>query len=125
MLNELKDYKPTIRVQKQAPPVVMRANFINIIFESGFMGVTLNIDKNCHKTIADYLYLKEDSDGTKLKEKGKDMAIGVSYEKYGHTSDANDYFICTAFLNEFQQYQKGDMKSGLSFGKNIPSKNSY
>lgn len=125
IMNELKHYKPTLRVQKQAPPVVMRANFINTILEHGYMGASLNIDKNCHKTIADYLYLKEDSDGTKLKEKGKDMSTGVTYEKYGHTSDANDYFICTAFQSEFIQYQKGDISKGWTYGKNRPSKNSY
>lgn len=125
ILKELADYKPSLRVQKQAPPVVMRANFINTIFEVGYMGVNILIDKNCHKTIADYSYLKEDSDGTKLKEKQKDPSTGVTSEKYGHTSDANDYFICMAFANEFARYQAGDISGVVSYGKNKVSKNSY
>jgi hypothetical protein len=122
---ELTQYKPSIRVQKQAPAVVMRANFINTIFENGYNGIELHIDKNCHKTINDYSYLKEDADGTKLKEKQKDPSTGVTSEKYGHTSDANDYFICTAFASDFAKYQNGDISTGVSYGKNKVSKNSY
>lgn len=125
IMNDLRLYKPTLRVQKQAPPVLMRANFINLIFESNFEGIQLLIDKSCHKTIADYCYLKEDADGTKMKEKVKDPSTGVVSEKYGHTSDANDYFICTAFANEFAKYQAGDVVSNISYGKNSLSKNRY
>ena len=122
--NELKDYKPTLRVDKKAPPVVMRGNFINTVFENGYYGMNLNIGSNCKKTIDDYLYLKEDSDGTKLKEKMKDVATGVTCEKYGHCSDANDYFICTAFASEFARYQRGGSDLNISLGKNT-SKNTY
>lgn len=125
ILKELQEYKPSIRVQKQAPPVVMRANFINTIFENGYNGIEITIDKNCHKTINDYSYLKEDSDGTKLKEKQKDPSTGVTSEKYGHTSDANDYFICTAFAADFAKYQNGDVSTGVAYGKNKVSKNTY
>jgi len=122
---ELTQYKPSVRVQKQAPAVVMRANFINTIFETGYNGIELHIDKSCHKTINDYSYLKESADGTKLKEKQKDPATGVTSEKYGHTSDANDYFICTAFASDFAKYQNGDINVGVTFGKNKISKNTY
>jgi len=52
-------------------------------------------------------FIKEDSDGTKLKEKAKDLATGVIYEKWGHLSDADDYFYCEAFKKEYQLYQNG------------------
>lgn len=122
---ELADYSPKLRVEKKSPAVVMRANFINTIFATGFDGVSITIDKSCHKTISDYQYLKEDSDGTKLKEKQKDQSTGVVSEKYGHTSDANDYFLCSAFANEFTKYQSGGAVSSLTYGKNKASKNSY
>lgn len=121
---ELAIFKPILRVQKYAPSVVMRGNFINTIFESGFDDIVLDIDSKCSHTIADYLYLKEDSDGTKKKERGKDVATGITFEKYGHTSDANDYFICTAFANEFVDYQRGGKAILPTFGKNF-SKNSF
>jgi hypothetical protein len=125
ILNELKQYKPSLRVSKQAPPVVMRGNFINQIFEFNYANISVQIDKKCNNTISDYLYLKEDSDGTKLKEKIKNVSTGVTSEKYGHTSDANDYFLCVAFAQEFAKYQAGDVGRGMVFGKNTQSKNSY
>jgi len=53
--------------------------------------------------------LKEAADGSKHKARMKHAETGVSYEKYGHTSDANDYFICSLFINEFTNYQRGDV----------------
>lgn len=122
--NELSIFHPTLRVQKSAPPVVMRGNFINTVFYSSYNGLELFISPNCINTVNDYLYLKEDSDGTKKKEKVKDGLTAVSYEKYGHCSDANDYFICAAFATEFMQYQKGGKVFNMSLGRNV-SKNTY
>lgn len=112
IMDELEYLRPKKRVARAAPPVVTRGAFINTIFETGYEGITLSIDSRCTHTIDDYLYLKEDSDGTKKKEKIKDVATGITYEKYGHTSDANDYFICEAFWEEFRKYQ-GKKKSNL------------
>jgi hypothetical protein len=102
----------------------MRANFINTIFANGFDGIELYIDNKCENTLNDYLYLKEDSDGKKKKEKAKDPSTGISFEKFGHTSDANDYFICTAFANEYSKYQRGGANIRPHVGKNY-SKNLY
>lgn len=121
---ELAQFRPTLRVAKQAPPVVMRGNFINQVFYNGFNGLEISIGHNCTHTIADYLYCKEAPDGTKLKEKARDAGTGVNYEKYGHTSDANDYFICSAFAAEFALYQKGGVNTRIGLGRNV-SKNSW
>jgi hypothetical protein len=121
---ELTDFKPSMRVQGKAPSVVMRGNFINTIFSSEYDGIKVEIDSRCTNTLNDYLYLKEDSDGTKKKEHGKDPATGISFEKYGHTSDANDYFLCTAFANEYIKYQRGGKNTVPTIGRNV-SKNSY
>jgi len=121
---ELAQYKPSMRVQAKNPSVVMRANFINTVLHSGYDGLFIEIDSKCTNTIDDFLYLKEDSDGTKKKEHGKDAATGVTFEKRGHCSDADDYFICYAFSAEYQKYQRGGRESIPIVGKNI-SRNNY
>jgi phage terminase large subunit len=121
---ELKQFRPTLRLTRQAPPVVMRGNFINTIFATGYDGVELFIGYNCTHSINDYLYCKEASDGTKAKEKVKNNETDVTYEKYGHTSDANDYLITTVFASEFSRYQKGGADMKVTTGKNY-SKHGY
>jgi hypothetical protein len=55
------------------------------------------LDSECKNTIADFEYLKETPEGTKLKQTVRDDKQGATYEKYGHTSDSADYLICSAF----------------------------
>lgn len=103
--DELQMFRPHMRNAKSAPPVVQRGDFISTIFESGYDGISIMFDSRCTKTIEDYLYLKEDGDGTKKKEKAIDPATGIAYEKYGHTSDANDYFHCEALKESFVKFK--------------------
>lgn len=117
--NALAQFKPALRIDSAAPPVVMRGNFINTIFEKNFEGIEIIIGDNCKNTINDYQYLKEDADGRKFKEKVKDPQTLVSYEKLGHTSDANDYFICWVFRSEFTKYQRGTSRVEFSQGKTL------
>jgi PBSX family phage terminase large subunit len=121
---ELNAFHPTLKVMKQAPPVVMRGNFVNTVFATGYMGISFFIGYNCPNTINDYLFLKEAADGLKAKQKIKDTETDVTYEKYGHTSDANDYFYCTAYQPEFVKYQKGGSDMKVTVGKNF-SKHRY
>lgn len=88
------------RVQYRAPAVIKRRDFANNIFDNRF-DIRILVGRNCKKMIADFEYLKEDPEGKKLKEKVKDPDTGQSYEKYGHTSDAFDYFITSAFNKYF------------------------
>ncbi len=125
ILSSLAQFKPGLRVLPAAPPVVMRGNFINTIFEKGYEGIEIIIHEKCAQSIADYNYLKEASDGTKLKEKVKNPDTGVTYEKYGHTSDAGDYFLCVAFAHEFAKYQVGGSTGKTTYGKNTPAKHAY
>lgn len=118
-------FKPSLRVANSAPPVVMRGNFINAVFAHNQQGLEFVIGENCAKSISDYMYLKEAADGTKAKIKEKNPETGVSYEKYGHTSDANDYLLCYAFASEFTMYQKGGVSRPITVGSNNASKNSY
>jgi len=103
--DELNAYHPILRVPTMAPSVVMRGNFINTIFESNYGGIKIEIGSNCPNTIADYTYLKENSEGKKFKKKVKDRDSGATFEEFGHTSDANDYFLTEAFRGEYLDYQ--------------------
>jgi hypothetical protein len=105
IMRELEPYHPRMRVANSHPSPRMRGMFINTIFETGYNGIQIFISSKCVKSIQDLQFIKEDSDGTKLKEKAKDIASGVSYERWGHLSDSMDYFMCEAFKNEYVTYQ--------------------
>lgn len=123
---QLVKFHPKLRVALSAPAVVARGNFINKIFIDTYEGIEIFIHENCKKSIADYVYLKEASDGLKLKEKVKNPETLVTYEKYGHTSDSGDYFICAAFVTEFSKFQRGGSAAApVSTERAAPSKSSY
>jgi hypothetical protein len=107
---ELAKYHPKMRLFEKAPAVAMRGNFMNLIFEDSYRGIKFLIDAGCKHTINDYQFLKEAPDGTKLKAKAKDKTTGVQYEKYGHTSDTDEYMICKAFEQDFNHYVRGGTK---------------
>lgn len=109
-------FKPSMRLFKAAPSVAMRGNWINEVFDHNEGGITFIIGNNCANSIADYMYLKEASDGTKAKIKEKNKETGVTFERYGHTSDANDYLLCFAFQAEFLRYQQGGVKPSYVIG---------
>ena len=120
----LKKYHPIVRVPSSNPAVVMRGNFMNAVFRSEFDGLKIYIASTCKKTITDYQQLKEDSDGKKKKEMFPNPETQVRYQKYGHCSDANDYFICEIFKESFTLYVKGPDK-GKRVVRTIKRKNSY
>jgi phage terminase large subunit len=75
-------YKPAMRVPTSNPSVAMRGNFINSILAGNYDGITFEVNRKCRRMVDDLNYLRENADGTKMKEKGKDE-LGP-YEKYGH-----------------------------------------
>ena len=107
ILKELVEYRPVSRVPRSYPPVKLRGDFINAIFNHCEQDIEILINDKCSKVINDYMYLKEASDGTKHKQVIKDTETGVSFEKYGHTSDALDYLITSAFKAELNIFDKG------------------
>lgn len=116
-----RDFHPVLKLDSKAPPVAMRLNWINTIHErtndpsqDPFQGIEIYFDESCTNGINDYTYLKEASDGTKLKEKVQDPDTKVSYEKYGHCSDADDYFLCNTFAKEFAEYRNGPEKKAVT-----------
>ena len=108
-MDYLKEFKPINRVQKSNPSVVMRGGWINNILES-HDEIVFHIDESCHKSISDFVGLKEAPDGSKLKETAKDPKTGANYQKFGHFSDLFDYLMCTAFDKQFKDYQKKPTK---------------
>ncbi|CAB4128307.1 Terminase-like family [uncultured Caudovirales phage] len=120
-------FRPVLRVPASNPSVVMRGNFINQVFEKGFEGISIKIDRNCINSISDYNNVKEDTDGTKKKTKATNPETKIQYELYGHTSDANDYFICMAMVNEYSIYKNGrpTFEHTIFGGQNFREENSY
>lgn len=105
--NDLKEkgYTTQRRVPSSNPNPEMRGAWLNRIFGEGLDDIEIIIGDNCVKTIADYNYLKTASDGTKHKERVKDPTTKVTYEKYGHNTDANDYFLVEYFAKSFDKFK--------------------
>jgi phage terminase large subunit len=94
----------SLRVQSSNPSVRKRILFANAIFEGKIRQVRVLIDAGCHNLINDLLLVKEDANGNKAKTRTKEN--GISFEQYGHTSDAFDYLITTVLQREFQNFAK-------------------
>ena len=122
--SSLQELRPQMRIVTKAPAVAMRGNWINAILHHNESDIQLMIDERCTNTISDFSYLKEASDGTKHKEKVKDEETKVTYEKYGHMTDAFDYFITVAFASDYEKFQRGGFNKLPNFGRTT-SKNSY
>lgn len=100
------NYNIVTRVNASNPNVEVRLNWLNKVFSESLDGIEITIGEDCLKTIADYNYLKIASDGTKHKEKVKHPVTKVSYEKYGHNTDANDYFYTYYYAESFDRYRQ-------------------
>lgn len=124
IMEELRQYRPSLRVSKSNPSVSMRGNFINTILESNFDGISFLIDESCKKSINDFILTKEAADGTKNKEMETDSLTKVRYQKTGHFTDLTDYLLCYAFADSFARYQRGGVDTKIVIGNNY-SKNSY
>ncbi len=93
------------RVQKAAPEVALSAAFINDLYEHQLNGWSIVIGDTCSVSIEDYAVVKEDIDGSMKKSTVKDKETDVTYEPYGHCSDAKRYFITTILKAEFIAYK--------------------
>jgi phage terminase large subunit len=105
-------FKVVNRVARSAPQVALSAAFVNDIYETNLYGYSITIADSCKVSIDDYCMVKEDKDGKMLKEKVKDANTNVTYEPYGHFSDAKRYFITTILASEFNQYKSRTKKTG-------------
>jgi len=122
ILNYLRDYKPQLRLQSVNPSIVKSGGFVNQIFANAIDNIEISINPKCKKSINDYTYALEDSDGTIKKSKVKNKVTGVTFEEFGHQSDCLRYIMTVAFANEYQNYLNGGRK--ISFKTiSINSKN--
>jgi phage terminase large subunit len=110
---ELKQYRPSLRILNSNPSVAMRGNWVNTVLEKELDDIKVLIGENCKTTINDFVNLKEASDGTKNKEMETDPKTKVRYQKYGHFTDLFDYFLCSCFSREYYSYQSGGGAIGL------------
>ena len=101
-------FNPQIRVDRRAPGVELRGQFINECFKTNFGGIRITVDEKCTNMIDDLMYCLAASDGTKHKARVKDKESGVSFEQRGHFSDALDYMMCKLFKEEWRMYKRGD-----------------
>lgn len=67
-------------------------DFINLILAGFWSDIAIEIDESCTELIADMENVKLGIEG-KVKQRINDKALGISYEKYGHTSDALTYCV--------------------------------
>lgn len=123
--SELKQYKPNLRVAKQAPSVEKSAEWINAIFLRNDGGIEITIGNKCTKAIDDFMFAKEAADGTMSKQKVKNPETNVQYEKYGHISDAFRYLMVVAFGSDYARYQTGSIGGGNYRKPTKANKNSY
>jgi phage terminase large subunit len=122
--SELIEFKPSMRVSKSNPSIIMRGNFFNTVLESNFGGIKFFINRLQHEAIMDFEQTKEGADGKKDKKSVRDASTGVSFQEYGHITDATDYLLCNAFANDYIAYQKGGVNTKMSL-VNLPSRHSY
>lgn len=116
-------YKPTLRMQTVNPSVVQSGGFVNQCY-AGRTNVVVLINTRCKRSLHDYQYAMEDSDGTLKKAKKTHPTTKVQYEEFGHPSDAKRYFMTVNFSGEYSIYLKGGRSIKPIVGKNI-SNNSW
>lgn len=92
------------RVQRSNPGLDQRRAFIAKVL-GGEYKVRVIIDPKCERLIEDLQYTKQDINGRKDKERGRDQ-FGQSIEKRGHMSDTFDYLIVMLLENDFLRYLK-------------------
>lgn len=100
------------RVGRSAPEVAVSALFINSIYQELRGEWRIQINSRCPVSIEDYYTVKEDAEGGMVKIKRKDPTTGVTYEPYGHFSDAKRYFITQALADEFNAFKSRRKRRG-------------
>lgn len=114
-----KRYTVEERIPKSNPSVAMTGEFVNTILAGGLKGFTIEIDKDCGKSLYDYENVKKDANGAILKRRIKDKITQQTYEQIGHLSDTLRYFVAEVLKEEYIKFslsrkynknQHGDIK---------------
>lgn len=89
------------RIPLSNPTNDSRREFMNCIFENK-RPIRILIDEKCVTMIADFVYTKQDQvNGGKDKHIVTDSETKEKYQKYGHTGDGAEYFLCECFKSYF------------------------
>ena len=100
--------------------MLFRSSFANAVFSGGIYGLLFRVSASCKKAIEDFKYIKEDTDGSKIKQMWLDPETGIKCQRWGHLSDAFDYFLPVAFRRQYDDYihhTGGKYKSREIFGR--------
>jgi phage terminase large subunit len=124
IIGALQAYKPTLRMQSVNPSVYQSAKFVNACYATNEGGIHITIDPCCKKSVYDYQYALEDSEGGVAKTPKKDPITKVTYQEFGHFSDIKRYVVTVCFSGEYQTYLKAGRATKIKVGKSI-SKNNY
>lgn len=103
----LSKMKPTFRVPRSNPSVLMSRNFTNEILAGEVEGVTFGVDSRCRNSINDYQYCTEDENGKVNKKVIRDKVTGQSYQEFGHCCDVLRYILTAIFIDKYKNFQKG------------------
>ena len=98
ILGWLSSLPTELRVFAKAPSVDARGTWLGAVLQES-QPVKMRIADRCTTTISDYLNLRSDPAGGKLK----DLVKGV--QPYGHCSDANEYLLCWVWAEHFAAYR--------------------
>jgi hypothetical protein len=109
VMRELAPLFPELRLLRQNPRnrnlsngTLGRRAFVNTLLK-GTYSTQVVVHERCQKLLEDFQFVKEDANGGKMKN--KITVDGVSYERWGHLSDAFDYMTCWLF-GEFSRDPK-------------------
>lgn len=103
IMRTLATLRPQRRVARKAPSVSMRGQWIDAIFHHMEGGIKVEIGDKAKYHVTDFMECRAKPDGTKHKMNVVDN--GVRYEKFGHHSDAFDYFMCMAFQDDWNRFR--------------------
>jgi phage terminase large subunit len=104
----LSKLKPTFRIPKANPSVIMSRNFTNDLLAGSIDGLSIGFDAKCRNSINDYQYCTEDAEGKVNKKLIRDKATGRSWQEFGHASDCLRYILTAMFADYYKKFMKGN-----------------
>lgn len=104
VMEQLKSFKPILRVAQIAPRQKTAGEFINSIFEHNYSGIKIFINSNCKELLKDLMYMKMNREGDIEVEYVKNED-DVKMEKYGHQGANFRYFLTSYFSTEYNLHK--------------------
>lgn len=89
------------RVLTRNPSQLKARDFMNLILAGHWPDISIEVDEGCKELIADLENVKLGIQG-KVKERVNDKELGISYEKYGHPTDALTYLVVSVLYELYK-----------------------